>query len=60
METLFTNITSVITNIMSTMGTVSSELLKNEIFQIVIGVVFFNIVLGVIYSLIKKLRRRGK
>lgn len=60
MEALFTNAGTVITNIVEMLGTVSTALLSNSIFQIVIGIVLFNIVMGIVYSLVKKLRKRGK
>ncbi len=60
LENLFAGATSVITNIISLLGTVSTALLSNEIFQIVIGVVIFGIVMGVVFTLVRKLRRRGK
>lgn len=60
MEALFTNAGTVITNIVEMLGTVSTALLSNSIFQIVIGIVLFNIVMGIVYSLVRKLRKRGK
>ena len=60
MAGLWTSVTTVVSNIITLMGTVSTALLSNEIFQIVIGVVIFGIVMGVVFTLVKKLRRRGK
>ena len=59
MESLWTSITSTITNIISLMGTVATALMSNQIFQITLGVIFFGIVMGVVYSLVRKLKRRG-
>ena len=60
MEALFTNAGTVISNLVNMLGTVSTALLSNSIFQIVIGIVLFNIVMGIVYSLVRKLRKRGK
>lgn len=60
MAGLWTSVTTVVSNIITLMGTVSTALLSNEIFQIVIGVVIFGIVMGVVFTLVRKLRRRGK
>lgn len=60
MEGLFEGATTVITNVITLMGTVSTALLKNEIFQIMIGLVIFFIVMGIIFTLVRKLRRGGR
>lgn len=60
METLWTMVTSVATNMVSLMGTVSTGLMSNEIFQIVVGVVLFGIAMGIVFALVKKLKRRGR
>ena len=60
LETMFTNISSVITHLISLMGTMTNSLLANELFQIVLGIVFFSIVMGIVFGLVKKIRKRGK
>lgn len=60
MEALWTGITSVISNIMTLLGTVTTGLLSNEIFQLTIGIVVFIIVVGVVLTLVTKFRRKGK
>lgn len=60
MEALWTGITSVISNIMTLLGTITTGLLSNELFQITIGVVVFIIVVGVVFALLSKVRRKGK
>lgn len=60
MDALFTAVSTVVTKIVELMGTVSSALLDNPIFQIVIGVIMFGIGMGVVFTLVKKLKRRGK
>ena len=60
METMWTNITSVITNLVSLMGDMTSALLGNELFQIVLGIVFFGIAMGIVFRLVRKVRNHGK
>lgn len=60
MEALWTGITSVISNVMTLLGTVTTGLLSNELFQITIGIVVFIIVMGIVFTLVSKVRRRGK
>lgn len=60
MEALWTTITSVITNITTLLGNVTTALLSNELFGIVIGIVMFSIGMGIVFSLVKKIRKRGK
>lgn len=59
METLATSVASTITLITTSMGTIGTALMANEIFKLVLGVVIFSISMGVIYSLVKKLKRKG-
>ena len=60
METMWTNITSVITHLVSLMGNMTTSLLGNELFQIVLGIVFFSIAMGIVFGLVRKIRRHGK
>ena len=60
LETMFTNIGSVITNLVTLMGDMTSALLANELFQIVLGIVFFGIAMGIVFSLVRKVRNHGK
>lgn len=60
MDALWTAVTTVVGKLIELMGTISSGLISNEIFQIVIGVVMFGIGIGTIFTLVKKLKRRGK
>lgn len=60
MTALFTSISTVISNMITLLGTVSTALMGNEIFQVVIGVVFFGILMGTVFTLVRKLKRRGK
>ena len=48
LSTMFTNITDVITH------------LANQLFQIVLGIVFFSIAMGVVFGLVRKVRNHGK
>ena len=58
--TIWDAITTVITNIISSLGSVATALMSNELFQITLGVVIFGIVMGIVYSLVRKIRKRGK
>lgn len=60
METLWTAITSVITNLITLLGTVCTALMSNELFQIALGIIMFMVVMGIVFSLVKKVRKRGK
>lgn len=57
METLFSTISTIITNIMDLFINVSSSLLENTIFQLLIGVIILSIVIGLVFTLIKKLKK---
>lgn len=59
MDGLWAGITSAISNIMKLIATVTTGLLSNEIFQIVIGVVVFMIIMGIVFALVRKVKRRG-
>ena len=59
MEALWTAVTTSVTNLVTLMGTMSTALLANEIFQLVIGVIMFGIGMGVVFTLTKKVKRRG-
>ena len=60
LETLFTNVSDVITHLVSMMSTMTTSLLGNHLFQIVLGIVFFSIVMGIVFGLVRKIRKRGK
>jgi len=60
MATLWTNVEAVITNLVSLMGTMTTALLANELFQIVLGIVFFGIAMGIVFRLVRKVRNHGK
>ena len=60
MEAMFTNIGTVITEVMKLLGTVTTSLLSNEIFQIAMGLVFLSIVIGLVFYLVAKAKRKGR
>ena len=60
MEALFASVTTVVTNILTLFTTVSAEFLKNEIFQLMFGVVVLGIIMGLVFTMVRKLKRRGK
>ena len=58
--TLFQNVTTVITNILTLMTKVATTLMDNSIFQITIGIVILGIVMSLIFTLVRKMKRRGR
>lgn len=60
MEALFTGIKSVITNVLELLTTICTSLLSNPIFQIMVGIAVFGILVGIVMYLVKKMRRQGK
>ncbi len=60
MDALFTSATEVVTQILTLFGTVSTALLSNSIFQLVMGIIIFGIIMGLVFTLLRKLKRRGK
>ena len=60
MEALFTAVTEVITNILTLFGSVCTTLLANPIFQITIGIVILGLVMSLVFTLVRKMKKRGK
>lgn len=60
MESLWTNITTVVSKLAELLGTTTTTLIGNELFQIVLGTVVFGIGMGTVFTLVKKIRKRGK
>ena len=60
MEALWTSVTSVITNFFTILGTTSTTLLSNSLFQIMLGIVILSLVTGFIFKLVRKLKRASR
>ncbi len=60
LSSMFSNITDVITNLVTLMGNMTTSLLANQLFQIVLGIVFFSIVMGVVFRLVRKVKNHGR
>ena len=58
--TLFQNVTTVITKILELMTSVATTLMGNSIFQITIGIVILGIVMSLIFTLVRKMKKRGR
>ena len=58
--TLFDTIGTVITNILTLFTTVGTELMNNSLFQLTIGVVVLGIVMSLVFTMVRKLKKRGK
>ena len=57
--TIWDTITTVITNVISLLGKVCEALMSNQLFQIVLGIVMFSILVGIVFSLVKRIKKRG-
>ena len=61
MQTLLTNVGTVITNLVTWLGNVATALIGNEIFQIMLAVILFVLFFGLMVGLAKGIRgRKGK
>ena len=60
MDALFTATGTVITKILEYLGAVATSLLGNPIFQVMIGIAVLYIVLGIVFKLVRKMRKGGK
>lgn len=58
--TLFQNVTTVITKILELMTSVATTLMNNPIFQVTVGIVILGIVMSLIFTLVRKMKRRGR
>ena len=54
MDALFTSVSTVITKMIELLGTVSTALLSNSIFQLMVGIAVLFIVIGLVFRLVKK------
>lgn len=59
LEALFESVTTVVTKVFELFGTVSSTLLDNSIFQLTIGIIVLGIVMGLVFTLVRRLKHRG-
>ena len=60
MEALFTSVATVISKMVEYLGTVSTALLSNSIFQLMVGIAVLYIVIGITFRLVKKMRKGGR
>ena len=60
MEALFTATGTVITKVLAYLTEVATSLLANPIFQVMIGIAVLYIVLGIVFKLVRKMRKGGK
>ena len=60
MDALFTSVSTVITKMIELLGTVSTALLSNSIFQLMVGIAVLFIVIGLVFRLVKKMRKGGR
>ena len=60
MSTLLTNIGTVITSLVSWLGTVATALIGNEVFQIMLAIVLFTLFFGLMVGLAKGVKGRKK
>ena len=60
METLFTSISTNISKIMECLSSVSTSLMSNSIFQLTIGIAVLFIIFGIVFKLVRKMRKGGR
>lgn len=60
MQTLLTNVGSVITSSVTWFGSISSALVANEVFQIVLALVILILLFTLLVNLVGKIRARAK
>ena len=58
--TLFQSVTTVITKILTLMTSTATTLMSNPIFQITVGIVILGIVMSLIFTLVRKMKKRGR
>ena len=58
--TLFQSVTTVITKILTLMTSVATTLMSNPIFQVTVGIVILGIVMSLIFTLLRKMKKRGR
>lgn len=59
MEALFEGITTGVTNILTLFGTVSTSIMANSMFQLVMAIILLMFCIGLIFYLVRKVKRRG-
>ena len=59
MNTLLTNIETIITNLISWLSTIATALIGNEVFQIMLAVVLFKLIFNLIKSIIQEIKARN-
>lgn len=57
LETLLENVGTVITSIITQLGTVATALMSNAIFQVMFGLLVLFVVLGIIFRLVYHARK---
>ena len=60
LEGLFTNVCTVISKMVSNLTIVSEKLIADPIFQITIGIAMLFILIGIVFKLVKKMRKGGR
>ncbi len=60
LEGLFTNVSTVISKMVSNLTVVSGKLIADPIFQITIGIAMLFILIGIVFKLVKKMRKGGR
>lgn len=58
--TLFKNASTVVTKILELFGTVSTTLLGNSIFQLVMGLIILGIIITLVFIMIGKIKLRKR
>lgn len=59
MEALFKGITTGVTNILTLFSTVSTQIMGLELFQLVMAVIMLMFCIGLVFYLVRRVKRRG-
>jgi hypothetical protein len=59
-STLFKNASTVVTKILELFGTVSTTLLNNSIFQLVMGLIILGIIITLVFMMLGKIKLRKR
>jgi len=59
MASIWAGITATIGYLITSIGTVMSAVLAYDLVQIVLGVIVFGLALGLVFSLVRKIKTRG-
>ena len=57
MTEFLSSVSEIVTSLMTMFGSVSTALISNNIFMLIIGVIFLGILFGFVFRLVRRLKR---